>query len=96
MSPVRDLLLLAVRTYRVAGSPLKNVLFGPAACCRFTPTCSAYAAEALLRHGALAGSWLAVRRVGRCHPWGGRGPDPVPATADLSAARGETFSQTPA
>jgi len=46
--------------------------------CRFDPTCSAYALEALEQHGAVRGSWLVVRRLGRCHPWGGQGWDPVP------------------
>jgi putative membrane protein insertion efficiency factor len=46
--------------------------------CRFQPSCSAYAITALRRYGALRGSWLAVRRLARCHPWGGSGPDPVP------------------
>lgn len=46
--------------------------------CRFTPTCSAYADEALRLHGATKGSWLALRRLARCHPWGGHGYDPVP------------------
>ena len=46
--------------------------------CRFTPTCSQYAVEALQRHGAARGAWLALRRVSRCHPWGGGGFDPVP------------------
>jgi len=46
--------------------------------CRFTPSCSAYAIEAWSRYGALAGSWLALRRILRCHPWGGCGHDPVP------------------
>jgi putative membrane protein insertion efficiency factor len=46
--------------------------------CRYWPTCSAYAVEALERHGAARGSMLALRRVARCHPWGGRGVDPVP------------------
>ena len=46
--------------------------------CRFTPSCSAYAITALKRYGALKGSWLATRRLLRCHPWGGHGYDPVP------------------
>ncbi|HEX8625059.1 MAG TPA: membrane protein insertion efficiency factor YidD [Allosphingosinicella sp.] len=46
--------------------------------CRFQPSCSAYAITALQRYGALRGSWLAARRLLRCHPWGGSGPDPVP------------------
>jgi putative membrane protein insertion efficiency factor len=47
--------------------------------CRFDPTCSHYALDAVAAHGAARGSWLAIRRVGRCHPWGGHGFDPVPA-----------------
>lgn len=66
------LLVGAIRLYRAAFSPI----LPPS--CRFTPTCSRYAEEAVARFGPLRGSWLTVRRLLRCHPWGGRGPDPVP------------------
>lgn len=46
--------------------------------CRFTPTCSVYTLEALQKYGLIKGLWLGVRRIGRCHPWGGHGHDPVP------------------
>ncbi len=46
--------------------------------CRFSPSCSHYAIEALVRHGPVKGGWLALRRIGRCHPWGPSGYDPVP------------------
>ncbi len=61
-----------LRTYQVTLSPL----LGP--CCRFQPSCSQFALEALQRHGALRGSWLAMHRIARCHPLGGAGYDPVP------------------
>jgi putative membrane protein insertion efficiency factor len=48
--------------------------------CRYVPSCSTYAREALAAHGAARGSWYAARRIGRCHPWGGHGYDPVPGT----------------
>lgn len=65
-------LLLLLRAYRLLVSPLLG------ASCRFYPSCSQYASEAIERHGALHGSWLAVKRVGRCHPWHPGGFDPVP------------------
>lgn len=72
MSPLAHLIALPVRTYRLVASPW--VGHG----CRFQPTCSAYALEALERHGAFRGGWLTLRRICRCHPWGGHGHDPVP------------------
>jgi uncharacterized protein len=62
-----------IHLYRCLLAPL----IGP--CCRYLPSCSEYALEALARHGVVVGSWLALRRVLRCHPWGGSGLDPVPA-----------------
>jgi putative membrane protein insertion efficiency factor len=52
--------------------------------CRYQPSCSSYAVEALEVHGAARGSWLAIKRLSRCHPWGGKGWDPVPERADHS------------
>lgn len=54
--------------------------------CRYEPSCSAYAAEAVARHGAVRGSWLAAHRLCRCGPWGGQGYDPVPPVAALSCS----------
>lgn len=61
--------------------------------CRYEPSCSAYAVEAVERHGALKGSWFAAHRLCRCHPWGGGGFDPVPA-APATAARAGLTCQT--
>jgi putative membrane protein insertion efficiency factor len=68
----RAFLVALIRFYQVAISP-----WTPASC-RYHPTCSAYALEAVRAHGAAKGGWLALRRIGRCHPWGGSGYDPVP------------------
>lgn len=69
---IRRLFILPIRFYQLCISPmLPNA-------CRFTPTCSQYAVEAIMRHGVIYGSWLALKRILRCHPWGGSGYDPVP------------------
>jgi uncharacterized protein len=64
--------ILLIKLYQWIISPL----LGPK--CRFTPTCSQYAVEALKKHGVFKGTWLALKRISRCHPWGGHGYDPVP------------------
>jgi putative membrane protein insertion efficiency factor len=64
--------LLPVWFYRACISPLTP------ASCRFVPSCSEYALTAIQKHGPLKGGWLAMKRIGRCHPWGGQGYDPVP------------------
>jgi putative membrane protein insertion efficiency factor len=69
---MRKLLLLPIRFYQYAISPLM------ASHCRHYPTCSQYAVEAITQHGALKGSFLAIRRLLRCHPWAEGGYDPVP------------------
>jgi putative membrane protein insertion efficiency factor len=70
------LLQWIVRAYQVALSPMLGQN------CRFYPSCSHYAIEALRTHGAARGSWLALRRLGRCHPWNDGGHDPVPPPRD--------------
>jgi putative membrane protein insertion efficiency factor len=83
MSPagaVRAFLLGLIRLYQLTLSPWLGTQ------CRYDPTCSNYAAEALEQHGVVRGVWLAAKRLGRCHPWGRSGYDPVPAH-DSPAAR---------
>lgn len=69
---MKSLLIVVIKAYQYAISPLLG------AHCRFHPSCSAYAREALERHGVMNGAWLAVRRLARCHPWSPGGYDPVP------------------
>jgi putative membrane protein insertion efficiency factor len=83
MSAPSDIALALLRVYGAVLSPIKNVLLGTSGCCRFTPTCSCYAAEALARHGLMRGAFLSGKRVLRCHPWGDAGYDPVPPAPAL-------------
>lgn len=70
--PISYLLMIPVKVYQWVISPiLPNA-------CRYNPTCSAYMIEALKIHGPFKGLWLGAKRIGRCHPWGGQGDDPVP------------------
>jgi putative membrane protein insertion efficiency factor len=71
-SPLALLMLGGIRLYQWTLSALIGRH------CRFQPTCSRYSAEAIVRYGAFRGGWMAIRRIGRCHPWGGAGWDPVP------------------
>ncbi|KAA2263770.1 membrane protein insertion efficiency factor YidD [Solihabitans fulvus] len=84
------MLLLPVHVYRRTLSPL----LPPS--CRFHPSCSAYAVEALTVHGALRGSWLAVRRLARCGPWHPGGLDPVPPRRTREAGASDRVPNTPA
>ena len=65
-------LIVPIKLYQIILSPL----IGPS--CRFTPTCSNYAIEAINKHGPFKGFWLAIKRISKCHPWGDSGHDPVP------------------
>ncbi|MGE5208889.1 MAG: membrane protein insertion efficiency factor YidD [Alphaproteobacteria bacterium] len=72
------LIRFTIRLYQHTLSPVLRVLGGPDCGCRFTPTCSTYFLEAVERHGVCRGSWLGLKRLARCQPWGGCGYDPVP------------------
>jgi len=72
------LVRLLIRIYQWTLSPFLRLLCGPNSGCRFTPTCSAYFLEAVEAHGVLHGSWLGLKRLARCQPWGGAGYDPLP------------------
>lgn len=82
---------LCVRAYQLSLSPALHALFGPGSGCRFEPSCSAYAREALVKHGFWRGGRLALKRILRCHPWSCGGYDPVPdlknqKTQDIAAS----------
>jgi putative membrane protein insertion efficiency factor len=69
---LKKIVILPIRFYRVAISPM----IGPS--CRYSPSCSKYAIEAIEEWGVIRGLWMGLRRISRCHPWGGHGYDPVP------------------
>lgn len=77
MSPLAFALRALVRVYQWVVAPVLG------ANCRYLPSCSEYAHEAIGTHGALTGGWLAAKRLCRCHPWGGSGYDPVPPPSEL-------------
>jgi uncharacterized protein len=98
MSPAARALMVLVRFYQRIVSPALQWAMGPR--CRFYPSCSCYAADALRMHGALHGSWLAARRVLRCHPFHPGGFDPVPPPThgpeSVRGARGTELPETSA
>ena len=71
-------IIFLIHAYRWTVRPFLHALCGGECGCRYQPSCSQYALEAVGRHGAAGGSWLALKRIARCHPWGGCGHDPVP------------------
>jgi len=82
VNPAQHIVIFAIRAYRWTISPAQLFLFGSTGGCRFTPTCSQYAMESIRTHGSATGSFLALKRICRCHPWGGCGHDPVPKAED--------------
>lgn len=82
-------LLALVWVYQRTLSPALPAIFGPACGCRFAPTCSHYAAEAVRTHGAVVGAWLALRRLLRCTPLSAGGYDPVPAPSQRRSGPGD-------
>lgn len=82
------ILIGLLKVYRAVISPL----YGPV--CRYYPSCSAYALEAVRVHGSIKGSWLAARRLGRCHPWAAGGYDPVPGTKAAEEWEAEQAART--
>jgi len=79
-----ELVRFFIRIYQWTLSPLLRLLCGPNSGCRFTPSCSAYFLEAVEVHGIRQGTWLGLKRLARCHPWGGCGYDPVPGREECN------------
>jgi putative membrane protein insertion efficiency factor len=82
---MKFLVRLAIRGYQKFISPVIHFAGGPGSGCRFTPTCSQYFLEAVEAHGLLRGGWLGIKRICRCHPWGGSGHDPVPGKETIDS-----------
>lgn len=78
---MRALLRIFIRVYQLTLSPLLAAIGGPGSGCRFQPTCSEYFLQAIESHGSVRGIFLGLKRIARCHPWGGCGEDPVPPVA---------------
>ena len=90
MNPIGQAMRGTIRLYQLVVSPILP------SNCRFMPSCSAYAMEAIHRHGPLAGSWLATKRICRCHPWNDGGYDPVPQPSpDLDSSHHHGGKVTP-
>ena len=85
-SVIKTGLLLLLKVYKFAVSPVLHMI-APGGGCRFYPTCSDYAMEAVKCHGPLRGGWLALRRVAKCHPLGSHGFDPVPHSCSCTSKR---------
>jgi putative membrane protein insertion efficiency factor len=81
-----------IRIYQCTISPLLSLISGPGCGCRFEPTCSQYFLEAVEMHGFLHGIWLGLKRLARCQPWGGSGPDPVSAYGEIRVRDATEFS----
>ncbi len=86
---MKYVLIGLLKAYRFAISPLYGQV------CRYHPTCSAYALEAVQTHGAVRGTWLAMRRVARCHPWAAGGFDPVPSSKNRRSSTPPSSMATP-
>jgi putative membrane protein insertion efficiency factor len=80
---MQPIIVFLIRAYRVVFAPLK-VMAGLQGCCRYVPSCSHYTEEAIRTHGICHGCGLGLRRILRCHPWGGEGFDPVPPACSPS------------
>lgn len=78
---------ILIRAYQLLIAPVLSVFVGAGGGCRYEPSCSRYFSQAVAEHGAWRGSLLGVRRIARCHPWGGEGLDPVPPPRSVGARR---------